>query len=714
MPQDKRSSTRTTGAGSRTSASKHAPPDGRILKGVGRSEAMAGTPAAGATPDQIAQIAALRRRVVIESVQPEVDEGRYPAKRGKGETVVVEADVYTDGHDAIAADLLYREEGASGWKRVRMTPLVNDRWRAAFLAGKMTTYVYTIEAWLDHFAQWQEDLAKKVEAEQDVSVDLLVGAAQLAEAAERAPSKDADVLRNASAKLRGKTAVQRRAETALDPELGARMREVADRRFAARYRRELRLQVDSPQAVFSTWYEMFPRSASPDPKRPGTFRDVEKRLSYVAGMGFDVLYLPPIHPIGQTKRKGANNAMTAKRGDPGSPWAIGGKDGGHKSVNPELGTLEDFRRLVKKAKEKGISVALDIAFQCSPDHPYVKEHPDWFWMRPDGTVQYAENPPKKYEDIFPFNFDTEDWEALWAELRSVFMFWMEQGVRVFRVDNPHTKPFRFWEWVIGEVRKADPGVIFLSEAFTRPKIMYNLAKLGFTQGYTYFAWRYSKQELTDYFTELSQPPVSDFFRPNAWPNTPDILTEQLQTGGRPAFIQRAVLAATLSASYGMYGPPFELMEREPREPGSEEYLHSEKYEVRQWEIGREDSLSELIGLVNKARKENPALQRNTGLRFHQIENDRLLVYSKQSEDGGNVVLCVVNLDLNFTQSGWVWLPIEDWGIGPEEPYQVHDLMSDARHTWQGPQNYVELNPHVLPAHVFRLRRRTGGKGWEFE
>jgi starch synthase (maltosyl-transferring) len=624
--------------------------------------------------------------------------------------VVVEADIYADGYDAIAADLLCRKSGGT-WMRVPMTELVNDRWLATFPAAQMTTYEFTIEAWIDHFAAWQRDLAKKVEAGQDVGLDLLIGAQLIERALPHAPAKDADPLRNAAAKLAGRTAIARRLEVAQDTELAARTRNAVDKRTVTRYDKELRVQVDEPMAAHSAWYEMFPRSASLDPKRAGTFRDVEARLPYVAGMGFDVLYLPPIHPIGSTKRKGPDGAVTAAAGDPGSPWAIGSEAGGHKSVNPDLGTLDDFRRLVHKAKELGVYVALDVALQCSPDHPNVREHPEWFGMRPDGSVQYAENPPKKYEDIYPFNFETPAWESLWQELLSIFLYWMEQGVSIFRVDNPHTKPFAFWEWLIAEVHKVDSGVIFLAEAFTRPKIMYHLAKLGFTQSYTYFTWRPDKQGLTDYFTELSTPPVCDFFRPNAWPNTPDILHAQFQTGERSTFVARLVLAATLSANYGIYGPPYELMEHLPREADSEEYLHSEKYEVRHWPIERPDSLRELITLVNKARRDNPALQTNRGLRFHAIDNAQLIAYSKQAE--ANLVLCVVNLDPNVAQSGWVTLPLEEWGIAADEPFQAHDLLSDARYTWTGPRNFVQLDPRVIPAHVFRIRRRVGDGGWEF-
>jgi starch synthase (maltosyl-transferring) len=422
-------------------------------------------------------------------------------------------------------------------------------------------------------------------------------------------------------------------------------------------------------------------------------------------MGFDVLYFPPIHPIGRTHRKGKNNSPVAGPDDPGSPWAIGAEEGGHKTVHPQLGTPEDFRRLVAKAQDYGIEIALDIAFQCSPDHPYVKEHPEWFRWRPDGTIQYAENPPKKYEDIFPFEFDTEEWRELWEELKSIFLFWIDQGVRIFRVDNPHTKPFRFWEWAIAEIRRDHPDVIFLSEAFTRPKVMVELAKLGFTQSYTYFAWRNTKGELSQYFKELLHTEVREYFRPNLWPNTPDILTEYLQSGGRAAFMIRLVLAATLGASYGIYGPAFELGEQRSREPGSEEYLDSEKYEIKQWNITRSDSLRDFITRVNRIRQQNPALQHNGGLRFHSVDNDQLLCFSKSTEDHANVILVVVNLSPHYTHAGWVELDLDALGLARERGYQVHDLLSNTRYLWHGPRNYVALNPHVVPANIFRVRRR---------
>ncbi len=422
-------------------------------------------------------------------------------------------------------------------------------------------------------------------------------------------------------------------------------------------------------------------------------------------MGFDVVYLPPIHPIGSTHRKGKDNQPVASREDVGSPWAIGAAEGGHKAVHPALGTLEDFQHLVDRARGLGLEIALDMAFQCSPDHPYPREHPEWFRHRPDGSIQFAENPPKKYEDIFPLDFDTAAWKDLWAELLSVFLFWVGQGVRIFRVDNPHTKPFAFWEWIIGEVRRDHPDVIFLAEAFTRPKVMYRLGKLGFSQSYTYFTWRNTKEELTAYLTELTTPPVRDLFRPNLWPNTPDILPEPLQFGGRAAFQSRLVLAATLGASYGIYGPAFELCESEARTPGSEEYSHSEKYEVRSWDLGRDESLAEYIGRVNRVRRDNPALHSNGGLRFHEIDNDELIAYSKATPDSTNVVVVIVNLDPHHVHSGWLRLPLEAFGLDPAQPYQVHDLLTDARYFWTGPRNYVELDPAVSPAHIFRVRRR---------
>ena len=643
------------------------------------------------------------RRVVIEGVRPEIDGGRFPIKRVVGEKVVVEADVLADGYDALSCVLLYRKEGALKWLEVPMEPLASDRWRGEFIVTELGRYCYTLQAWADPFQSWQRDLKKRVEAEQEVSVELSVGAELVLEASSRASGDVRKRLQSTATALGGRGNMASRLRLALDEELARLVSRCSDRRSAATYHRELTVVVDRERTRFSTWYEMFPHSCASKPGRHGTFKDCEERLSYVAAMGFDVLYLPPIHPVGRTHRKGKNNSPAAGRQDPGSPWAIGSKEGGHKAVNPLLGTLADFRRLVEKAREHSIEIALDIALNCSPDHPYVKEHPTWFRWRPDGTVQYAENPPKKYEDTYPFNFETEDWPELWEELRSIVLFWIEQGVRIFRVDNPHTKPFAFWKWLIDEVKRDHPDVIFLSEAFTRPKIMHHLARLGFSQSYTYFAWRNTKGELTQYFTQLTQTDVREYFRPHLWPNTPDILTEYLQSGGRPAFMTRLVLAATLGASYGIYGSAFELCENRPREPESEEYLDSEKYEIKQWDIDRPDSLKDLITRVNRIRRENPALQSDWCLSFHNVDNEQLICYSKRTEDCENIIVVVVSLDPQHTQSGWVELDLEALGLDPHQPYEVHDLLSDVCYVWRGACNYVELNPQVVPAHVFRLR-----------
>ena len=501
-----------------------------------------------------------RQRVVIENVSPEIDGGRFPVKRAVGETVRVEADIHTDGHDLIAAFLMHRKSDSPTWSETPMISLGNDRWAGTFRVADVGRAVYTLDAWVARVRTWQRDLSKKIEAGQEISVDLLVGALLAEDAAKRARGADRRKLLSFARTLRpGETrGVAECAAAALDEELGALADRYPDRSLATRFGRELPVVVDRERARFGAWYELFPRSCSAEPGAHGTFKDVEARLPYVASMGFDVLYLPPIHPIGRVNRKGRNNATAARPQDVGSPWAIGSAEGGHKAVHPQLGTIEEFEDLIRSARDHGIEIAMDIAFQCAPDHPYVTEHPEWFRMRPDGTVQYAENPPKKYEDILPFDFDAPDWMKLWEELKSVVLFWAGHGVRIFRVDNPHTKPFAFWEWLIAEVQREHPDAIFLAEAFTRPKVMYRLAKAGFTQSYTYFAWRNTKQELEAYFRDLTQTEVREYFRPSLWPNTPDILTEQLQYGGRPAFMARLILAATLGANYGIYGPAFAL------------------------------------------------------------------------------------------------------------------------------------------------------------
>ncbi len=647
-----------------------------------------------------------RVRAVVEGITPMVDGGRFAAKRVAGDRVVVEADCFTDGHDLLAARLLWRREDETRWREEPMVAIGNDRWRGSFGVDAPGNYVYTVTAWVDPFLSWRHDLARRVDAD-DIRIAALIGAELLETTAGRAEHvADGKMLNAWAGRLRSTEDADALKQTGLDEALKALAERCPDRRFAYTFPVELPLVVDRERARFSTWYELFPRSTAGNPGAHGTFRDCEARLEYVAAMGFDVLYLPPVHPIGRERRKGKNNALIAASDDAGSPWAIGAAEGGHQALHPQLGTFDDFRRLVARARELGLELALDIAFQCAPDHPYVKEHPEWFRWRPDGTVQYAENPPKKYQDIFPFNFESDGWPGLWQELKSVFEFWIGEGVKIFRVDNPHTKAFPFWEWAITELKRDHPDLIFLAEAFTRPRVMHRLAKLGYTQSYTYFAWRNTKWELTDYFTELAHGPGREYFRPNVWPNTPDILTEYLQVGGRPAFMARLALAATLAASYGVYGPAYELLECQPREPGSEEYLDSEKYQVRHWDLGREDSLQAFIARVNKVRRENPALQSDWSLRFFPIDNESIICYVKSTDDLDNVILTVVNLDPYHAQTGWIELDLATLNVDPHAPYQMHELLTGARYLWSGARNFVRLDPAGAQAQIFRLRRRV--------
>ena len=649
-----------------------------------------------------------RSRVVVENVTPQLDGGRHPVRRTIGQRTVVEADIFADGHELLSALIKHRPAGEEAWVESPMTPLVNDRWRGEFAVHQIGRHVYTIEAWVDHFKTWRHDLQKKLKAGQNVTVELLAGAELIKQAALRAAALDGDRLQAWASELATGVSVTGGPllQRALDEELAGMMARYPDRRRATTCERELTMEVEPALARFGAWYEMFPRSCSAEPGRYGTFKDCETILPRIVAMGFDVLYFPPIHPIGRTARKGKNNRPNCGPDEPGSPWAIGAAEGGHKTVHPRLGTLEDFRRLVRQAREQGLEIALDIAFQCSPDHPYVKQHPEWFRWRPNGSIQYAENPPKKYEDIYPFDFECDDWQGLWHELKSIFCFWVEQGVRIFRVDNPHTKSFAFWEWCLAGLKQAHPDLIFLAEAFTRPRVMQRLAKAGFTQSYNYFPWRNTKPELTEYFTELTRGPAVEYFRPSLWPNTPDILTEYLQHGGRAAFIIRLVLAATLGANYGIYGPAFELCEAASREPGSEEYLNSEKYELRVWDLDAPQSLRDLVTLVNRIRREHPALQFNHRLAFHTVSNDQLLAFTKSTEDGLDTVLTVVNLDPHHTHNGWLELPLEEFGLMPRQNYQMHDLLTGAHFLWQGSRNYVELDPKTGPAHVFRLRQHA--------
>ena len=651
----------------------------------------------------MAKLPASDQRVVIESVEPSIDDGRFPAKSTLGDAVEVSGDVFADGHDRISVVLRYRKSGKRSWTETVMAPLGNDRWKASFVPEGLGVWEFSIAGWVDHFESWRDSLSKKVEAGVDVTVDLAIGAVLVEQAASRARGKDAKALRTRAGRLSDDDVpVTERIELGLGAELSVLMSDHPDRSSETVSAQVWEVVVDRERAVFSTWYELFPRSWSPDPGRHGTFGDVEKSLTYVADMGFDVLYLPPIHPIGATFRKGPNNTLEAGPDDPGVPWAIGSEEGGHTAINPDLGTIEDFRSLRDTALTHGLELALDIAFQCSPDHPWAKEHPEWFKKRPDGTIQYAENPPKKYQDIYPLDFETSDAAGLWQALKGIFDYWIGEGIRIFRVDNPHTKSFPFWEWVIGEIRSEHPDVIMLAEAFTRPKVMHRLAKVGFNQSYTYFAWRNSRAELIQYMRDLSE--VEEFFRPNFWPNTPDILTEQLQTGGRAAFITRYVLAATLSASCGIYGPAYELIQNRPIRQGSEEYLDSEKYQIRDWDLDDPDSLAPIIRQVNRARSVNEALQRNEGLVFHGADNEAILCYSKTRH--GDTVLVVVNLDPHHVQSAWLSLDTAALGVDPDHQFQVHDLLTDRRYIWEGPANFVQLDPAGVPAHLFRVREKV--------
>jgi starch synthase (maltosyl-transferring) len=642
-----------------------------------------------------------RRRAVVESVAPQVDGGQFPIKRVIGDPVTVEADAFADGHDVVSATLRHRRVGG-GWSETPMEALGNDRWRASFTVAHLGRYEYAVAARTDAWASWRRDLRTRLEAAQDVSVDLLIGADLVAGAGERARDADAATLAGWAAELRGEGSTEARANLALDDDLDALMGRHADRRHEA-VSAAHGVVVEPIRARFSAWYELFPRSTSPTPGRHGTFRDVIGRLDYVAGLGFDVLYLPPIHPIGRAHRKGPNNVTTAGPDDPGVPWAIGAPEGGHTAVHPELGTIDDFRALVRAAAERGIAVGLDLAYQASPDHPWVREHPSWFRQRPDGTVQYAENPPKKYQDIYPFDFESDDWRAMWQHLAEIVRFWIGHGVHIFRVDNPHTKALPFWEWMIDDIKRDHPEVLFLAEAFTRPRVMYRLAKLGFSQSYTYFTWRTTKRDLTSYFEEVSRPPVAEYFRPNVWPNTPDILHETLQHGGRPTFQARVVLAATLAAAYGIYGPAYELLEHTPREAGGEEYLDSEKYQIRHWDLDRPDSIAPLIATLNRVRHEHPALQSNERLDFHPIDDDELIAYTKRSADGGDTILTVVSLDPHRPHSGTLELPLEWLGIAADRPYEVEDLLDGSVRLWHGPRNVVDVDPETCPARLYHVR-----------
>jgi starch synthase (maltosyl-transferring) len=635
-----------------------------------------------------------QQRVIVENIQPEVDGGLYPAKRTVGESVEVSADIFCDGHDHLRAHMLYRKQEQEQWNTVEMMPTYNDRWTASFSVTEKGNYVFTLLAWIDHFDTWYDGFKKKAAAKVDVTVELQEGIVYLEKL-----GKGEDVqLKRAVEKLKDSYAAA--VAFVLTDEFAAIVHAYPLIEHPVMPAKEFVVWVEHKKANFSTWYELFPRSASLE-DRHGNFRDVIRLLPRIAAMGFDVLYLPPIHPIGKVNRKGKNNSVTSLPGEPGSPWAIGSDEGGHKSIHSELGTLDDYKALIAEARVLNIDIALDIAFQCAPDHPYVKEHKDWFKIRPDGSIQYAENPPKKYQDIYPFNFESKDWQNLWQELLSVITYWIDQGVKIFRVDNPHTKPISFWQWAIAEINKKYEDIIFLSEAFTRPRVMDSLAKIGFTQSYTYFTWRTSKREIEEYMNELINGPSRNFFRPNFWPNTPDILPYHLQHQGENIFIIRLALAATLSSNYGVYGPVYEFYENQPV-PTKEEYFNSEKYEIRIHDWKKTNRMTDIITLLNLARRDHAALQSTWNLQFCFIEDPNLLAFVKTTEDGSSMFLVIVNLDPNGRHSGYVQLPKDRLKLGENINLKLRDIITDEHYTWTQEWNYVELDPYKMPFHLFKL------------
>ena len=643
--------------------------------------------------------------MVIEHVQPEIDGGYFPIKRIIGEKVKVTADIFTDGHDQISAALLFRKLGKEKWQFSPMSFVGNDRWSGEFTVEEIGIYEYTIQGWVDHLMTWLKDIQKRFQAQEKIKVYLLSGIPLLERLTQQITLKEGKYISQLITRLKKVEDPEKLITILQDKILTVIIEENPLKNHKTRYPKELKVIVDRKKALFGAWYELFPRSCSPEINQQGTFLDCEKILPDIANLGFDILYFPPIHPIGKTHRKGKNNAITTQKGDPGSPWAIGDETGGHMAIHPQLGNLNDLHRLIKKAKEYGIEIALDLAFQCSQDHPYIKTHPEWFRWRADGSIQYAENPPKKYEDIVPFDFETGHWQELWQELKKITLYWIEQGIKIFRVDNPHTKPFLFWEWLISQIKEKYPEVIFLSESFTRPKVMYHLAKIGFTQSYTYFTWRNTKNELMEYLNELTNTGVKEYFRPNFWPNTPDILSEYLQLGGRSAFFIRFILAATLSSNYGIYGPAYERFINQAIS-GKEEYLNSEKYEIKPWKNEDiKEGTRDFISRINQIRRENPALQMTNNLKFYHVDNDNLLYFGKANEDLSDIILIVVNLDPHYVQSGWLQVPLSAMGIEPDQPFLAQDLLGGDQYIWQGEYNYVELNPNILPAHILKIKKK---------
>lgn len=639
-------------------------------------------------------------RIIIENVLPQINGGSFAIKRIIGQKVVVTAEIFADGHDVVESCVKFKHESSNNWEEVRMKPTQNDEWIAEFQVEQQGKYSYFVEAWVDYALNWQHGTERKINDNQYVKSELLEGAEYIREILNQVETYENEYLN----RLLYYFTTEHEYDNAIRETKSEELTRIFKKypvRFLENKSIELEIYVDRKKALFSTWYEFFPRSASSEDGKHGTFKDCERLLPRVAEMGFDTLYFPPIHPIGEVNRKGKNNSTTAEWGDVGSPWGIGSQYGGHKSTHPELGTIEDFKELVQRAKELGIEIAMDYALQAAPDHPYVKDFPQWFKWRPDGTVQYAENPPKKYQDIQPIYFETSDWKNLWKELLDVALFWIEEcGIQIFRVDNPHTKPFYFWGWLIAEIKKKHPNVLFLSEAFTRPKIMNELAKQGFSQSYTYFTWRNTKSELTEYVTELTQSEQKEFYRPNFWPNTPDINPFILQHANESTHLQRYFLAATLSSNVGIYGPVFEYMISTPMAPGKEEYLDSEKYQCYKWDWTIQNKLTAIITKVNAIRKENSSLQQTNNIVFCDTNNEHVIAYYKFDDNLESETLMVVSLDAHQTGTAMIKLPVDKLGT---HNIQITDLITGNSYSWNNEWNYIELSPD-LPFHLFKIEK----------
>jgi starch synthase (maltosyl-transferring) len=642
-----------------------------------------------------------QKRVVIDFVSPQVNNGDYFIKRVVNEVVAINAHVLADGHDIIVASILYKHEKARKWDEIRMRPLENDEWQAAFAVEKQGFYHYKVEGWVDYALNWQHGIERKIDDDQHVNSELLEGVTYLKPLLKKVSKSEKEYLLKCIDLFEDEPSYNEAISEAVSPALYNILVQFPTK-ILANSSKEYPVYVDRLKARFSTWYEFFPRSASENEGVHGTFKDCERLLPRIKQMGFDTLYFPPIHPIGEVNRKGKNNTTNAQDGDVGSAWGIGSKDGGHMDIHPQLGTIEDFKALVQKAKKQGIEIAMDYALQAAPDHPWVKEHPSWFKWRPDGTVQYAENPPKKYQDILPIYWESSEYKNLWNECLDILLFWIDCGIDVFRVDNPHTKPFYFWYWIISEVKQKHPDVIFLAEAFTRPKIMAQLAKQGFTQSYTYFTWRNTKHEFVEYMEELTRTDIKDYMQPNFWPNTPDINPYHLQGANESKHIQRYVLAATLSSSIGIYGPVFEYMISDAL-PGKEEYLNSEKFQVSHYDWTQENKITTIISRVNNIRHENEALQQTNNIKFCHIENDNLLAFYKWNNDKTNELLIIISLDPYYAQQGSLQLPLADLSLSHGDHIQVHDLITDSSYSWTNEWNFIELHP-TLPFHIFKIHR----------